>query len=168
MDGLPPTEDWYLRETKVVDNYLCEDSQFNQYSVIRVPNPGPGNYPQINFRFYPVPNQSNQYYIQSELKSTACPGNDFLTFDENSQYCSTPCNPALPNSECALWTKNFNRVPIKTTSAALKKAWKVTLKSATTGIFPNTTPCKYYAIEPVATSGCMGSNPYQMTFEDNT
>jgi hypothetical protein len=58
---------------KIIDAKLCENSQGFQYPVVRRDCP-PANtlaqkaIDQVTWLFYPVPNQPNQYYIQSKLK----------------------------------------------------------------------------------------------------
>lgn len=124
LDNLLPTQDYILNEPKTIDAKLCENSQHNQYPVIRKPCPTVMN-DQVEFRFYPVPNQTGLYYIQNKLKQITCSGYDFLTYDENAPYCLTPCDPTVPNSECAGWAGAYDRVPITTTSVANKKKWSV-------------------------------------------
>lgn len=121
--------------------------------------------PQWSQIFYTVNGTTHDgyYWIQNAQLAISCPNFSWLTYDSNSPYCTTPCNPAT-NSECASWTVNFDRAPVTTTSRALKKPWKVVKKLRTYG-YPGS-KCHYWFIQTAATDGCMLTKPYYMTFVD--
>lgn len=97
------------------------------------------------------------------MLATQCVQYSWMSYNPNASYCTAACDP-ITDSSCSTWTQDFNRAQVLEVSQSNMQPWYVN-KRTITSTYVN---CHYFHIQTYATTGCMATKPYWMTFVDSS